>query len=90
MLIFREDFAILIEKDIVTWHNRTVCYNSTDCRTDPAEYCNHDKNSFGFCEECSGLLRDCVGENFFCYNGEKSCNESCECKISIIYLFYGS
>ena len=58
----------------------SVCYNSSDCPKDPLEYCNYDKNIFGFCEKCSAVLRSCVAQDFFCYNGEKSCNETCGCK----------
>ena len=61
-----------------------MCLNSTDCNEDPLEYCNFDKDKLGFCEKCSSLLRDCVGENLFCYNGEKSCNETCGCKKNYV------
>ena len=73
----------LFKKESV-WYNRTMCLNSTDCNEDPLEYCNFDKDKLGFCEKCSSLLRDCVGENLFCYNGEKSCNETCGCKKNYV------
>ena len=61
--------------------NVSVCYNSSDCtKTSSPEYCNFDKNVFGFCERCSGILRTCEAAGFLCYNGEKSCNDTCGCK----------
>ena len=67
-----------------------MCLNSTDCNDDPLEYCNFDKDQMGFCEKCSSILRDCVGENLFCYNGEKSCNETCGCKKKLCVTIFNS
>ena len=70
---------------------RQKCYNASDCVGGKyLQFCNHDYDVFGFCEECKRVARRCnIYENidnckticsledFVCAAGEKSCTETC-------------
>ena len=53
------------------------CYSASDCIGDETQFCNHDRDLWGFCEKCSTVVRFCTDEEFLCERGQKSCNETC-------------